>query len=657
MKILALTISVFVTVITLTSFANADIIDDRTERTCLEGVCKLNIFNSPQRVLIDNEWKKVINATHKNESGVSLLFTQVDPDFFIDVESFAPEQITFLIGFNGSPEYYPDECDVKSLTLSNEDFKCQFKLQFKELGYDIKIDYKYEMKDGVVTANNNKFSYNGNANGKTFKLGGQSTEVTVYADNNETDGHIYYLNDIDDGASSGYSADPTLSALYSGIWYRDLQGGWVYSYRSFWSFNTSYIPDSATVLNATVVLDGVSRGAADSLIGIYRSDDVGSAITTDDYDKCNQTWESTAYGVEGSSGNNMTNTPGYLINSSYYNGDNGDHEIYGLNPSNVNKTGQTTYCIKHDPNDWDYSSMSLGDDNRIRHWASERNVAVDIPYMIVYYETGVGCTENWTCSNSTCSEAIPTYDNITTTCSDANECGTYDDLPAENGTIYGCDYCEYDNINSSWSDWFNMTDCIDNITQQNRSRVEFDTNYSTCYGVTNLSTDYFANYTHWDYQNVSCTSPTCTPNWVGINVTPWNEGTPVVGDWVNVTACNSTNETLQSRDTEYWNYTTQWYNDTNSCGESPPANITVYQNETTTDYQIINCTYTEPPPAGWSPGASFMLFKDLVLDRIVKAVILFIESLSVQKDVEIGGCLKYNCSQPSGCVTLGECSS
>lgn len=181
----------------------------------------------------------------------------------------------------------------------------------------------------------------------------------------------------------------------------------------------------------------------------------------------------------------------------------------------------------------------------------------------------------------------------------------------------------------------------------------------------------WSNWTQWDYNdcgdfsniswseyyaNISCDY--CSPSWYEINDSWSHEG--------NTTAiqingsCNSSGFLdFQTWNWTEWNWTTGWFNDSNSCGEGgAPSNNSYYDNTSWGNYSFnVNCTYT-PPSTVWTPGASFFMFKvmEWIGDR-VKAIMIFIDSLSVQKDVEIGGCLKYNCSQPSGCVTLGECST
>lgn len=86
-----------------------------------------------------------------------------------------------------------------------------------------------------------------------------------------------------------------------------------------------------------------------------------------------------------------------------------------------------------------------------------------------------------------------------------------------------CDFCSPFPTNTSWSDWFNITLPVCStydVIAQNRSRIEYDLNYSTCYNVTQLESDLWnngENKTHIEYQNLSCDF--CTPAWIKVEGT------------------------------------------------------------------------------------------------------------------------------------------
>jgi len=79
------------------------------------------------------------------------------------------------------------------------------------------------------------------------------------------------------------------------------------------------------------------------------------------------------------------------------------------------------------------------------------------------------CEENWTASYSMCSvedEEVLTY-------IDTNNCGVYDELPSDNGTISSCNYCT-----ASYNE--NINGCLKTYTWNN---------YNSCCAVTNIPAD------------------------------------------------------------------------------------------------------------------------------------------------------------------------
>jgi len=137
--------------------------------------------------------------------------------------------------------------------------------------------------------------------------------------------------------------------------------------------------------------------------------------------------------------------------------------------------------------------------------------------------TLTSCTENWTVNYGSCL----TNDSKLKYYTDANSCGTYGSLPGDNGTYVGCNYCSYSVINGSWTAWQNQGSCLANDSQlQNRSKTEYDANYSTCYAVTNLSSDLWNsgnNNTYWDYNYTSCNYG--APYWTSVNASPTSPAT------------------------------------------------------------------------------------------------------------------------------------
>ncbi|MBI2630053.1 S8 family serine peptidase [Candidatus Pacearchaeota archaeon] len=114
---------------------------------------------------------------------------------------------------------------------------------------------------------------------------------------------------------------------------------------------------------------------------------------------------------------------------------------------------------------------------------------------------------------------------------DTNNCGMI-----QNQTIYEyranqiCDFCKPYLMNTTFSEWKNQTSCLlGDYYIQNRSKIEYDSNYSLCYKITNLTSDLWnsgINKTHWEFRNQTCDN--CTPllvnstwsNWSNISCLP-----------------------------------------------------------------------------------------------------------------------------------------
>src|SRR3989344_4857099 len=115
-----------------------------------------------------------------------------------------------------------------------------------------------------------------------------------------------------------------------------------------------------------------------------------------------------------------------------------------------------------------------------------------------------------------------------------------------------CNSCIENIVNSSWSNWVNQTQCVNNLLNQSRTSTEYDAN--SCGG--------FNNVTHREYRSIQC-GISCTENIVN---TTWSE-------WINNTGC--INGTLEQTRTsiEY---------DANSCGS--------LENTTHKENRQISCT-------------------------------------------------------------------
>ena len=116
------------------------------------------------------------------------------------------------------------------------------------------------------------------------------------------------------------------------------------------------------------------------------------------------------------------------------------------------------------------------------------------------------CNSTWININSTCRAD----DSFTFEYSYTNNCCADTGLPSDcniplNGTGW-CDYCTPRMTNSSWSDWYNSTNCLstDTLTQA-RTRLQFDAN----------NCGELANVTFIEYGDTTCNY--CTPSWYSYN--------------------------------------------------------------------------------------------------------------------------------------------
>jgi hypothetical protein len=96
--------------------------------------------------------------------------------------------------------------------------------------------------------------------------------------------------------------------------------------------------------------------------------------------------------------------------------------------------------------------------------------------MRVLYEDLPTCTESWQPFYTNCTVA----DNQTLYYLDANLCGTYDDLPIDNGTVSVCNFCTL-----SYTE--NSPACVSG--QSTRSITYSYDNYAECCGLTGLPAD------------------------------------------------------------------------------------------------------------------------------------------------------------------------
>jgi len=161
---------------------------------------------------------------------------------------------------------------------------------------------------------------------------------------------------------------------------------------------------------------------------------------------------------------------------------------------------------------------------------------------------------------------------------DINSCNNLSTKPSP--INQSCDYCNYSLAYTSWTDWKNQSSCSTKLIIQNRSRLQYDSNYSSCYAVTNLSSDLWndgKNKTSWEFRNLTCDS--CTPNLVNSS---WSS-------WQNI-SCQIDDKMNQSR------FLTQF--DNNSCGEV--ENKTFIEYRTNQSCNFCSQNIQDPFYTDWS---------------------------------------------------------
>ncbi len=233
-----------------------------------EEECTKTLYSGTRYVYEDGVWKNIEDSVKSLKDYYKVKYLETDPDFDMDVIDFNNSGILIHTNFTGNPSDYPEECTVKS----DIEAKCQFKISDKwevdGIKYEIKYDYKWEMKDGIIVANDYKFQYTSSPLGRQFKFGGNSTTITLQDADTENleDAYVQYniIADTNYGDATRLSAGTDVSVL---------------SIFSFIKFNISSIPDFSSV--------------NDAMLGIFiKSNDYdnGDTIETYVYEVSNQTW-------------------------------------------------------------------------------------------------------------------------------------------------------------------------------------------------------------------------------------------------------------------------------------------------------------------------------------------------------------------------------
>ena len=150
---------------------------------------------------------------------------------------------------------------------------------------------------------------------------------------------------------------------------------------------------------------------------------------------------------------------------------------------------------------------------------------------------------------------------------DLSQCGEVENQTVVENITVDCDYCQPSLINTTWTDWVNLSCLADNTMNQSRNITQYDSNF--CGEVENQTFVEHINNEACEY---------CTPSLINVTTT----------DWYNISDCYSNDTIAQERNlTQY---------DSSFCGK--------VINQTFTESRYDNCTYTAPSNRSSSSSSS-----------------------------------------------------
>ena len=199
------------------------------------------------------------------------------------------------------------------------------------------------------------------------------------------------------------------------------------------------------------------------------------------------------------------------------------------------------------------------------------------------------CTPNPIQINESCG----TNDFFTSWYNDTNECymqtGLNSDKVSDNQT-FSCDFCSYNITNTTWSAWANQTSCrANNTILQDRSKTEYDSNYSTCYSVTHIPSDLWNsgnNNTYLEYQEIGCDYDGAPDLQI---ISPTNTTYANATILVNISANDSTLDKIWYN----WNTTNYTYTTPLNITFNESSNtLTAWANDSLGNINSTNVTFT-----------------------------------------------------------------
>lgn len=551
-KVIKITVALYIlwvifdfaaTVSAVTEETKTEVVDSYTELKTIGDLKVTTIHHQPQWHFTGYSWKRIQESYSVNGSWIVL--TDIDKDTYLWVEYINNRDQAYIcrnVSLEGSKYNIPFRIDGNEIS----NIKYQPNIRHCNL-YDLKT---YE----------------------TFKFGLNSTELTIYTDDNNRDGYIAY---IDDGTPS-YGVYPSSSTNFVGRWLRNVSGNWWnYTYRSYYAFNTSSIPDSDTVLNATIYIKEFSDDADLGEVRVY-SVDLGATLDNTDWDAhLTGYWENAGIGQTTNGATNISNNNGYFLNRSFYDPAQATYYRYiYINTSSVNKTGYTDFELKVN-----VETELAGNPDNTAYWRIYETSAsgnTSDPYIVIYHESAAADT---------------TPPDLTFDKPSANNTYTLNVSQiivniSSNEALDGC------NI----SLWNNDT----NYTGEN-SGDNLANNY-TFTGLVN-NTEYCFTGFCWDLSSnmnnseMRCATVNLSDGGCTANIT--NTSTTDLGN-VSLSSSNGTCNSSSLLDYQVWNWTWSRFNitwDQNNCGS---ANVTNWLNVSYGNYTYnVNCSYVTPVATTW----------------------------------------------------------
>lgn len=485
--------------------------------------------------------------------------------------------------------------------------------------------------------------------GTILEFGEHSTEIRI----NTSDDYLgtCHMAYLDDGTPQ-YDLYCDYTTFYVGMWFRDVGGAsWNYTYRSFMGFDTSSIPNGATIDDAKLYIHHYAQSFDtenhNNSFDIYYCD-FGTSTETGDWDSYLNgdlvpgTGERILTGVKNSV------TPGELYNRTYLaTPPTGEYHHIDVETSNISTTGRSSFCLKAGNETIGGNDDKTGN-HYYRDW-SENATNGREPYLLINYTSAVSSeiynvslqapknghrttdTTPWAtvyASGNNADYACYLYFNDTAYDFDGGVVNVTDTNLTSNTSLSTGNYTVY----------FNCTDGT-NTNQSNTIEIEI---YTSC-------TEVLMNTTAVNHANISCnTTNNLTLNWswteydqngCGFTNISWYNYTWETCDYCQYNITNSTttdtNTTViltngtcnsssvlsyQMHNWTQWVYFIQFDTNQSTCcavtGLSSDCftNITWETNTSWGNYTYnVNCTYSATTSTGAAGGGG-------IAEEIVKVI-------------------------------------